>query len=87
MEIKHESLRFYLITPGGEAELLYRIEGNVMSIYHTFVPDTERGKGTAEKLAVAAFDFAKEKRLKVRPDCPYIVHFLQKHPELGEYAI
>ena len=71
------------MTDGGEAELLYRIEGGVMSIYHTFVPESERGKGIAEKLAFAAFDMAKDKGLKVRPDCPYIKHFLEKHPELG----
>lgn len=87
MEINHKEGRFYIVTPGGEAELLYKIEGSLMPIYHTFVPESERGKGLAEALAVAAFEFAKGKGLKVKPDCQYIVHFLGKHPELRKYSI
>jgi predicted GNAT family acetyltransferase len=87
MEIVHENERFFIVTPGGDAELLYKTEGNVMSIYHTFVPDSERGKGVAEKLAFAAFEFAKERELKVRPDCPYIQRFLEKHNEWKEFSI
>ena len=87
MEVEHGNSRFYMITPGGEAELLYKISGSMMSIYHTFVPESERGKGIAEVLAYAAFDFAKEKRLKVKPDCPYIVKFLEKHSELKSYSV
>lgn len=87
MEVKHQDGRFCVATSGGEAELLYRIEGGVMPIYHTFVPESERGKGIAEVLAVAAFDFAKEKKLKVKPDCPYILHFLEKHPELKALSV
>lgn len=87
MEVKHVEGKFYMATPGGEAELLYRIEGNIMVIYHTFVPESERGKGLAEKLAFPAFEFAKEKSMKVRPDCPYIPKFIEKHPELREYSV
>ncbi|HUB92736.1 MAG TPA: GNAT family N-acetyltransferase [Candidatus Saccharimonadales bacterium] len=87
MEIRHDGGRFYMATPGGDAELLYKVEDGVMSIHHTFVPDSERGKGIAEKLALAAFGFAKEGGLKVKPDCPYIVKFLEKHAELKEYSI
>ncbi len=58
-----------------------------MSIYHTFVPDAERGKGIAEDLARTAFEFAKAEGLKVRPDCPYIVHFIEVHEEMKQYAV
>jgi predicted GNAT family acetyltransferase len=76
--------RISISTPNGDAELLYKVNGNVMSIFHTFVPDAERGKGIAEKMAYAAFDLAKKKGLKIRPDCPYITHFLEKHSEFNE---
>ena len=79
MEISHTGSRFYMKTPHGEAELLYRIDGNVMSIYHTFVPEEDRGKGLAEKLSLSAFEFAEKNKLKVSPDCPYIKHFIEKH--------
>lgn len=87
MGIEHKDGRFSTVTEGGEAELLYKMEGNVMSIYHTFVPESERGKGIAETLAIAAFEFAKENELKVRPDCPYIVRFLEKNAKFREYAV
>lgn len=87
MEVRQDEGRFYIITEGGEGELLFKIEGGVMRIYHTFVPESERGKGVAEKLALSAFGFAKEKNLRVRPDCPYIVRFLEKHEELRRYSV
>ena len=81
--VQHEDgKRFYISTGHGNAVLNYRLVHNgVMIAYHTFVPEQERGKGLAERLAVAAFDLAKERGLKVRPDCSYIIHFLDKHPE------
>ena len=85
MEVKHEDNRFYVKTAHGDAELLYKItDGNKMSIYHTYVPEKERGKGIAGEIAVAAFEFAKKNKLKVKPDCQYIKHFIEKHPEMKE---
>jgi hypothetical protein len=79
--------RFSMKTKHGEAELLYKIDGNTISMYHTFTPDEDRGKGLAEKLALEAFRFAIEKHLFVKPDCPYIVHFLEAHPEYKKYSV
>ena len=88
MEIGKRRNEFYIKTGHGEALLSYRIIGKkVMSIYHTFTPEEERGRGIAEKLAIRAFEFANEKGLKVRPDCPYILHFLGKHKELRGQAV
>ncbi len=88
MEVKHEQGRFYAKTEHGTAELLYsEVDKSTISIYHTFTPDEDRGHGIAEQLAVAAFEFAKKNGLKVRPDCPYIPHFLDKHNEWRKYAI
>ncbi len=76
--------RLSIRTGSGEAELKYAVENGVMGIYHTFVPETERGKGLAEKLAVAAFALAKERGVMVRPDCDYIRRFVERH---AEYAV
>ena len=78
---------FYLKTTSGNAELWYQINKNtnVMRIYHTFTPNQERGKGLAEKLAEHAFDFAIKNNYLVKPDCDYIKHFVEKHPEFKEY--
>ena len=69
------------------AELLYsKIGKSTISIYHTFTPKEDRGQGTAERLAAAAFEYAKENGMKIRPDCPYIPRFLSKHKEWQKYA-
>ncbi len=88
MKIEHSKDRFYTVTEHGTAELLYNLtDAGTMSIYHTFTPDEDRGQGIAERLATAAFEFAKGNNLKVRPDCPYIPHFLEKHREWQKYAV
>lgn len=87
MEIKHDPGRMHTKTWHGEAELLYKINRNIMSIYHTFVPDEDRGMGIAEKLANEAFGYAIKNKLQVSPDCPYIKRFLEKHEEMRRYAV
>lgn len=86
-KVRHEGNRFFMPTPHGEAELFYEIANDVMSIYHTFVPDADRGKGLAAQLATEAFRFASSRNLRVKPDCPYIPHFLEEHPEFKKQAI
>jgi len=80
--------KFYVKTEHGEAVLLYKSEGKgKINMYHTFVPDEDRGKGIAEKLAFAAFEYAKENKLKVIPGCTYISYFVQKHPEFNDMIV
>ena len=88
VNILHTDGRFYTETEYGEAELLYKVlEGNIMSIHHTFVPEQARGMGLAAELASEAFKFAREMGYKVRPDCPYILYFVEKHPELKSQTL
>ena len=81
-KINHSKGKFYIKTPHGEAYLLYKPAGKgKINMYHTFVPDEERGKGIAEKLAIAAFAYAKEHNLKVIPGCNYISYFVEKNSQ------
>lgn len=84
-KVEREEGRFYMKTGHGEAELLYRIDGSTMEVFHTFTPPEDRGKGVAEKLAYAALDFAKSKGLKIKPECTYMQFFFYKHQELSVY--
>ncbi|MEM0149452.1 MAG: GNAT family N-acetyltransferase [Candidatus Micrarchaeaceae archaeon] len=89
MEIKHDKNegRFYVRGEKGDAELLYGIRNGIMYIYHTYVPEGERGEGLAEKLSDAAFSFAIKNNLKVKPACSYIEYYLSKHSEMKKYAV
>jgi predicted GNAT family acetyltransferase len=84
MKVMHEEGRFYISTPGGDSELLYKVDGKVVSMYHTFVPDSERGKGIAAELATAAMKWARKSGLRVRPDCSYVRDFARKHGEFSD---
>ena len=83
-EVKHDEKgkRFVIEVQGREAVLSYTPKGNVLDFYSTFVPEELRGQGLAEEVVKAAFEYAKEKDLKVLPTCPYVSGaFLKRHKE------
>ncbi|HLC67583.1 MAG TPA: GNAT family N-acetyltransferase [archaeon] len=81
MQIQHKEGRFFIEINGKHAILDYALEGKEMDIFHTFTDEELRGRGLAEKLALAAFDHAKKNGLRVKPTCDYIQEFVKKHPE------
>ncbi len=85
--VKSSAGKLYIETEHGEAVLLYRLEGGVLSVYHTFTPPEERGRGLAERLALEAVELAKRKGLKIKPECSYMEAFLQKHKEFRKYEV
>ena len=77
-----EGQRFCVKLEGYEACLMYRQKGKEINLYHTYVPEVFRGRGLAEKLCKAAFEYAKQKNLIVSPSCSYISDtYLRRHPE------
>ena len=87
MKIEHAEGRIFAKTEHGEAEVLYRIQGTIMHVYRSYVPDEDRGRGIAKKLNLAAFEFAENNGLKVSPDCSYTKGFLEKHKELRRFSV
>ena len=84
VEIQHDPAghRFCVALEGYEACLMYRRSGNEIDLYHTYVPEVFRGRGIAEKLCKAAFEYAKADGLTVVPSCSYISGaYLKRHPE------
>lgn len=74
--------RFCVKLQGYEACLMYRREGEALDCYHTYVPEVFRGRGVAEQLCQAAFEYAKANGLRVIPSCSYIAGaYLKRHPE------
>lgn len=84
IEVKHDAAasQFVIVQDGQEARLQYRLTGRVIDLTHTFVPEALRGRGLAEKLCRAAFEYAKSQGLKVVPSCSYISGaYLKRHTE------
>jgi len=83
--IRHDEAgkRFVMdLGDGSEALLVYRPMGDALEFYHTFVPESHRGQGLAEKVVAEAFRYARDHRLKVIPSCPYVSGtFLRRHKE------
>jgi predicted GNAT family acetyltransferase len=76
--------RFEVRFPDGIAMLKYHYDRlGRLSLDHTEVPPARRHHGVATRLASTALDFAKEQNLTVVPVCPYVIAYLEEHPELA----
>ena len=59
----------------------YLVEDSVVDLPHTFVEPEHGGKGYAAQLTKFALDDVRAQHKKVRPACPYIANYVDKHPE------
>ena len=85
MNVEHDEngARFFVRIGEDDAELFYTlVDPKLIDLQHTFVPKSARGHGVAEALATAAFDYARDHRLRVVPSCPFVRKWLRGHPEL-----
>ncbi len=82
MEFKHEKGRVYMENAEGKviAEITFpETAPGTVNIDHTFVDDSLRGQGVADKLVRGALeDIAKDKK-KYTASCSYAIKWLEKH--------
>ncbi|GAB3592990.1 GNAT family N-acetyltransferase [Angustibacter peucedani] len=73
----------YVATVGGaEAGFAaYRSDGATVTFTHTEVDDAYEGQGVGSTLVRAALDDVRERGLRVRPLCPFVAAWLQRHPD------
>jgi predicted GNAT family acetyltransferase len=72
--------RFEIHTDEGTALLTYLRSGSEMEMMHTEVPEALEGRGYGATLAEAALDYARQQGAKVRPSCPFVAAYIQRHP-------
>lgn len=89
VEVRHDAEKheFYMETPEGKAVLNYEQKENALDFHHTFVPSELRGKGLAEKIVAAGFEYVKQKNLKVIPSCPYVARLVMKNPDWKKWVV
>ncbi len=63
------------------ARLDYSVSGDSISLVHTEVPESFRGRGYAGELARAGLEHAKREGLRVVPECPFVRQYIARHPE------
>jgi predicted GNAT family acetyltransferase len=71
-------------TPAGIAVADYRLEGGVMTIYHTEVPVKLRGRGYGYHLVRATLDEVRRLNLKVVPQCWFVRDVIKRRPEFQD---
>lgn len=74
--------RFEVEQDGAVAYLEFETDGHGwMTLWHTEVPMSIRHQGIGLELVTAAFDYARERSLKVDVICPMAQSFIAAHPE------
>jgi predicted GNAT family acetyltransferase len=56
-----------------------RFDGGI-AYEHTVVPEELGGRGIGRQLVQYVLEYAQSNRLKVRPVCPFINAYIDKHP-------
>jgi predicted GNAT family acetyltransferase len=59
----------------------YRRREGRIAFTHTEVHESWEGRGFGSRLAAAALDDASRQGLDVVPLCPFIAHYIERHPE------
>jgi predicted GNAT family acetyltransferase len=87
LQIRHDAAagRFEAELPGGRAECVYQLQGQVMNIFHTEVPSAVEGRGVAAALVRAALDHARAAGWTVRASCGYVRAYMRRHPQTRDF--
>jgi predicted GNAT family acetyltransferase len=73
--------RFEAVIDGKRAELIYRVDGDRLTIVHTGVPESLKHGGLGGRLVAAALQKAVDNGYTIVPDCPFAAWWLEQHPE------
>lgn len=72
---------FELVVAGHRAVAAYQLEGDTIVFTHTLVPAEIEGRGVGSKLIRAALDSARDRGLRMVPQCRFVRAYIDKHPE------
>jgi len=77
--------RYFVVIDGDEAEMTYtKLGPALISIDHTFVPDSMRGKGVAQALALNAVEDARKTGWKIIPRCSFMQAQVKRHADWAD---
>jgi uncharacterized protein len=81
VKLEPDPRRFVLHDEQGTGELRYNIIGSQIILEHTEVSPALRGRGVAASLARTALEYPRANALTVIPVCPFVIGYLERHPE------
>lgn len=82
-----EKQRFELEAEGRLATAEYRVEGDVMTFTHTVVPPALQGMGIGSRLIEGALAAARDRGLKVDPQCQFVAAYIARNPEWRDLRV
>ena len=83
VQVKHEAeqSRLALSVDDASGVLEYRRDGDLLSVLHTGVDPSLRGRGLAQLLTEAMLEFVRREGLALQPVCSYTAAYLKRHPQ------
>lgn len=79
--------RFEIFESGQIAYMQYIQKDGVIDLTHTSVPIQLEGQGVGSALADSALNYAREEGLRVKPTCPFITAYVDRHLEFKSLLI
>ena len=64
------------------AEMIISISGSNLTVYHTEVSETLKGKGVSTQLLETMVKYVRDNNLKVIPLCPYVNVQFRRHRDM-----
>lgn len=79
----------YEASVGGAAAgfAAYRRHDSSIEFTHTEVDSAHEGRGVGSELVGRALDDARERGLRVRPLCPFVRSFIERHPAYRDLVV
>jgi uncharacterized protein len=73
----------YEVTVDGEpaGSIRYTLDGDVVTLVHTEVEPKYEGHGVGAELVKGALEDLRARGKKVRPVCPFVLAYLERHDE------
>ncbi len=78
--------RFEMNVNGSIAFIEYNLENGLLTLVHTEVPETLRGQGAGSAIILKTLEYARENNFTIKPVCPFVVAYIQRHPEWQKYT-
>jgi predicted GNAT family acetyltransferase len=76
--------RFEISVDGHAAFILYRPFPGGLILVHTEVPKALEGRGIGGRLVKATLLTLRGRGVKIRPDCPFVRSYIERHPEFAD---
>ncbi len=88
MEVRNNATehRYELVDDSGERIGLidYKLRPGVVDLWHTEVDPQHGGQGYGQLLVRSALDDVRAQGLKVRPTCPFVKKYVERHPDYAD---